>query len=180
MHAARYAVHLQSWKSQHVHKEILACHLLYRSFTAEPSRKRRAYECCNECEQGAYAQGYYESLFHDISGRFIRTGTHCLSYLHSKSCSHRNAQPAKQPCRGRYKSDGSRCICAETSHHGRIDVLHDNGRDLGKDRRDTEPDRKSYLLGCGHGFPRYHVLQQVFTATHLYLLLYRTFFRCLS
>ena len=76
-----------------------------------------------------------------------------MSHLHGKTGSGSHAQAPKQPGGCRYQADGSRSLGPQASHHGRIDVLHDDGGQLGYHGRNAQLHGQAQLLSQRHRLP---------------------------
>jgi hypothetical protein len=79
------------------------------------------------------------------------SGSQRLRHRHVKSDGQRNAQITEEPRGGAYHADGGGGVGAQLAHHGRVDILHHHGGDLGQNGRPTQLSDHQQLLPCGDG-----------------------------
>ena len=63
----------------------------------------------------------------------------------------KNAQIAEEPRGGRHHTDSGGGIGTQLAHHGRVNILHHHGGDLGQNGRPTQLSDQQQLLPCGDG-----------------------------
>ena len=84
-----------------------------------------------------------------------------MRHLDIKSCSTCHGQTGKKPGSGGHQAYGCRRSRTQTSYHGCIYELHEDGGNLRDDGRDTELHGQPELLAESHRLTVLHHLQQV-------------------
>ena len=79
-----------------------------------------------------------QPLLHQIPRVLFLACADALRHHDGKSHHQRSAQSAEQPRAGGHQSNGSRGVPPQLSHHGGVDVLHDDRRNLRQDRGEAQ------------------------------------------
>ena len=130
--------------------------------STQPMGQRPADAAPDETKHGAEHQRHAQCLAQHGPGSGNVLCPQQMGHLHVEPRRGRRAQPHEQPGGGGHQTDGGRGTGSQAAHHRSVDVLHDDGRYLGQDRRDTELHREVQLLPEGHGLSASDAQQQVF------------------
>ena len=95
-----------------------------------------------------------DALSQELPGRGVRLRPDFLRGEHRVPRDPRGPEAPEEPDRARHNTDSGSLDRAEVTHHGGIDVLHQNIRELREDRRDREPDHEGEFLGPRKGLAR--------------------------
>ena len=97
-------------------------------------------------QQETEAQGGQQSLLRQITGIPLVSCADALGHHHGKAHHQRMTQTVEKPGAGGNQTNGSGSLLAETAHHGGVNILHGNGRELGQNGRNTQLQRQQDLL----------------------------------
>ena len=111
-----------------------------------PSRQRPTDGKTDPTDQAAEREHDDKALPVQAPGMGYVSGTDRLGDLHGIPIGRRGPDTVAEPEAGRHQADRSRCRRSHLADHRRIDILHQNGRDLRQNGRQAEPPGQSDLL----------------------------------
>ena len=145
-HAAADVGQLDQRQRQGENKKVIRGVGVDGRICPEPARQRHGDGGANGHEQRREEKADGEALLHQVPGVGLIPGADALGHLHRKGDGGGGGEPAEEPGGGGHQPDGGGVGGAETAHHGRVDILHDDGGELGQDGRDAQPQRQRHLL----------------------------------
>ena len=77
-------------------------------------------------------------------------GTNKMCHLNRETHIGCRGESAHEPGGGFYQSNGGRSFFAQMTNHGCVDDKHDRGRNLGKDRGNTQTHNEAKLFASRH------------------------------
>ena len=133
----------------------------YLRRAAQPVGQGTADEEPGDGEHEAERHAAHQRLPQDAPRTLEVVGADGVGHLDGEFHVDCRPQTAHQPRGGLHKTDGSRRLGAEVTHHGGVDEEHDGGRELRQNGRNAEADYQSQLLALRHRAPFADVRQQV-------------------
>ncbi|CDB10212.1 unknown [Bacteroides sp. CAG:633] len=116
---------------------------------SQPDRQHRTDCHPNDSQQQAENRSSRQRLPQQGTRTMHVAGSDPMGHLNGKCRRSSRAYPGEKPGRCRHQPNGSRCFGSQTADHRRIDILHDDGRQLRNNRRNTELHRQAQLLSQG-------------------------------
>ena len=149
--SAAEVIQLHEGQRQNIYQKVGAGILPDGGVCPQPARQipgdAQRYGHHHKAEGHAHQKGQ----LHDAAGFLRLSGSQRLRHRHVKADGQRNAQIAEEPRGGRHHTDSGGGIGAQLAHHGRVNILHHHGGDLGQNGRPTQLSDQQQQLPCRDG-----------------------------
>ncbi len=132
----------------------------------QPLRKHPTDGAAHNHERETENQQHQHGLAEHIAGFGLMARTDAVGHLHREASGSRTAKARDQPTAGGDQTDGSSGIGPQTAHHGRINILHDNGGKLRQNGGRAELENQHQLFPRRHRLACADACQQVIPSNH--------------